>query len=98
MTKFLIGIPTVVLGLGLLAFSVMGSTQLRSAATHPSPDPADYPLLKLITPEPAASAPPLRPADQARRISFTLFSVGGVGLLVIAAGGVACLKKTPQES
>ena len=98
MTKLLIGIPAVVLGLGLLAFSVMGWTQLRSAATHPNPDPTDYPLLKLITPDPVAGASPLRPADLARKISYTLYSVGGVGLLLVAAGGVACRKKGPQES
>ena len=96
--KYLIGVPTIVLGLALLAFSVMGWTQLRSAATHPNPDPADYPLLELVTSKAAAGAPPPRPADLARKISFTLYSIGGVGLLLTAAGGVACLKKGPPES
>lgn len=100
MMKQLIGIPALVLGLAMLAFSVMGWTQLRSAATHPSPDPADYPLLQLMMSEPEAGGPPPRPAELARNISFTLYSVGGVGLLLVIAGGVVCFgaKKSPEET
>lgn len=88
--KFLLGIPAILIGVGLLIFSLMTWTQLRNAATDPAPNPADYPLLEFMTPDPAPGVPP-KPAELAQKIRLRLIAVGGFGLFLAAAGGVACL-------
>jgi hypothetical protein len=84
----------------MLAFSLMGWVQLHRVATDPKPDPTDYPLLELLTPEPEAGSPPPRPVELAQKIRGTLYSVGGFGLVLVVAGGVACFggKKSPEEA
>lgn len=96
--RLLIGVPSILLGVALLAFSLVGMSQLRGVATDPHPVPADYPLLQLMTPEAAPGAPPVKPVELAGKIRRSLFIAGGVGLLLTVAGAVTCLapKKNPE--
>lgn len=97
--KYLTGIPLIVMGLGLLAFSLIVWSQLRSAATDPNPDLADYSLLQMMTPEPAPSTPPPRPAELAQQITFRVYAIGGSGLVLVAIGGIVCVSvKTKSVS
>lgn len=95
----------VVIGLGLLVFSVMVHREFHAVATESAtPVEADMPLTKLIGPElfaPAAAGEIPDPNRIAQDIVGRIYMTGALGILVALAGLIGMIssggKNPPDE-
>ncbi len=84
--RSLVSIALGVLGVALLVLCWYLRAQLVEMATSPTaPAPGDYPLLESLMPDTPAGSPPAKPAELARQAMWRIMSIGGGGLLCIAA-------------
>lgn len=89
--KYILGSLLLALGIAALVLCLMLRSQFQAIAVAAQPNLDSYPLLKLVIPEPKPGMPSPKPADMARGISFRIYAIGGIGVLLIVSGLVACI-------
>ncbi len=96
--KYILGILLLALGIAMFVLCLTLRSQFHAIAVAAQPNPDSYPLLQWVIPEPKPGTPPPDPAELARGISYRIYAIGGIGVLLIVSGLLVCIGINPRTS